>query len=148
MRVRDIEELDNLAISRKLKKRWVGSGSSRVVYALSSRRVIKLAEGEAGIEQNAQEVKISEKYGHTGLLARVIWYHPEYRWIVAEKARKAHRIGLCPAHLTMSRRAGILDIEHIDNWGMIGKRLVLCDYGLNEDIWFVFYAQRRGYCCI
>ena len=144
MRVRDIEGLDNLAISRKLKKRWVGSGSSRVVYALSPRRVIKLAEGEAGIEQNAQEVKISEKYGHTGLLARVIWYHPEYRWIVAERVRKLPEHRTVPEFPRVFNDADIMDTEHVDNWGLLGKRLVLCDYGLNSDIYKIYYGGRFG----
>lgn len=147
MRVRDIEGLSNSEIIRKLRENceWVGSGSSRVVFAISPRRVIKLADSAAGIAQNKREVKISERWGYSGVLARVIWYHPDYSWIVSERAKSLNYMSppnlksSCSFHWKISEKAGIWDIEIVDNWGIIGRRLVLCDYGLSPEIHRIYY---------
>jgi hypothetical protein len=147
MRVRDIDGLSNSEILRKLREscEWVGSGSSRVVFALSPRRVIKIADSAAGIAQNKREVKISERWGYTGVLARVIWYNQDYSWIVSERAKMLNYMNP-PAlkskgatHWKLSEKAEIWDIEIVDNWGIIGRRLVLCDYGLSPAIHRTYY---------
>lgn len=56
-----ISDLGNKAIIKACKDaglQQIGSGSCRVVFALNDRMVIKIALGSAGVEQNANEIRV------------------------------------------------------------------------------------------
>lgn len=79
-------------MNRKLKKmlkgkKLIGIGSTRLVFELSDRKVLKLAVSEKGIESNKTEVSMfiyasSEIREHLGC---IIKYDSKYKWLVMEK---------------------------------------------------------------
>lgn len=68
---------------------FLGSGSARSVYALSTGKVLKLARNlENGLKQNQYEVEFFKKLqGNTNLVAKIYEYDPGYKWIIAEPVR-------------------------------------------------------------
>jgi len=80
----------------------IGVGSSRVVYALSSSKVLKIAKAPAqhsrldatgaGIAQNKAEVELSQNPKAGNVLAKVYDHDEQYRWIVMEIARPLSQI--------------------------------------------------------
>jgi len=68
----------------------LGKGSSRIVFAVSNRYVLKLAIPEAvekGIGQNQSEARIFAGSGSKPVIAAVYAADPQYRWIMSEIAR-------------------------------------------------------------
>lgn len=80
------------SLSREGKMRYakqklakIGAGSSRVVFAVSPTRVLKIAKDEKGMAQNETESDVSS-YGYT-CVAEVFNYDgADYSWIESEKA--------------------------------------------------------------
>lgn len=70
----------------------VGDGSGRLVYLLSSRKVIKIAKNKLGLAQNLAEVEAYRKVesGNSGIYARIFDYDRTrpVKWIVAELVRE------------------------------------------------------------
>lgn len=64
-----------------------GKGSSRIVFKISSKKVIKLARSEKGIAQNHHELESFLSSKDSKLLAKVYDYDPSYMWIVSELVR-------------------------------------------------------------
>lgn len=64
--------------------RLLGQGSSRWVYLLNSKRVLKLSINEKGDEQNKNELKISQNPISQRFAARVLAHAPDMSWIVSE----------------------------------------------------------------
>lgn len=150
MRVRDVKGMTNREIVDKLHNngsKYLGSGSCRVVYAFSPRRAIKLADSLKGIAQNKREVEVSKKHGNTGYFARVIWYEPKYRWVIVERVipwRGQYSFDFDTSEITkFCHKAKIWDTQILFNWGKIGRRNVLCDYGLSPAIFREFYDPFR-----
>lgn len=71
--------------SRELRQ--LGKGSSRVVFLLSSKRVLKLARNDFGLEQNQQEVDLSTDPSVGPIIARVLDYDDKFRWVISELVR-------------------------------------------------------------
>jgi hypothetical protein len=126
----------------------LGSGSKRSVFKISPKRVIKVEKEITKSadphqdrwfgRQNEREVNITNKYGHTGLLANVIWYHPKYIWVISEFASTIKRsIFNCERIEKLVEKSmddfNIGDICYTDArcFGMIDKRIVIIDYGLS-----------------
>lgn len=65
----------------------MGKGSSRITFALSSNKALKIALNEAGISQNKQEVNSFIHYGQTGAIAEIFDYDVSGKWIIAEILR-------------------------------------------------------------
>ncbi len=71
----------------------VGSGSSRKVFILTSRKALKIAassmmrDDKAGIAQNKEEVRFFENPSVRPVVAAVFDHDPEFRWIVSELVR-------------------------------------------------------------
>lgn len=78
---------------RELKKtlrgigaKYVGQGSSRVVYSIGTRYVVKIANGAAGVAQNRTEAKL---FNGTNPMCNVnVLVSPTCRWIIARRASK------------------------------------------------------------
>lgn len=69
---------------------FMGQGSSRLVYRLDSKKVLKLAHDQkhdigAGIEQNKLEARISSQF--PDILSRVFRIHPKGYYMVSELVR-------------------------------------------------------------
>lgn len=69
---------------------FMGKGSSRLVYRLDSKKVLKLAHDQkrdigAGIEQNKLEARISSQF--PDILSRVYRIHPKGYYMVSELVR-------------------------------------------------------------
>lgn len=73
-------------VKDKVKLRFLGSGSSRTVFALDSKRALKLAKNHAGVAQNQAEMSVATD-SHNGLVARIFEYDPKYKWVVSELVR-------------------------------------------------------------
>lgn len=97
----------------------VNSGSSRTVFIIDSKRVLKVVKNLAGKAQNKAEVEIYTKNKESGLFTKVFRWNASYTWIISELVRplkqykefqeltgfdfftmeKAFRIGEMPAML-------------------------------------------------
>ena len=68
--------------------KYLGMGSSRSVYLLSSTKVIKLAKNEAGIAQNAKEVDVYTDPHTRDIVAKIYDFDESYTFIVSELVRE------------------------------------------------------------
>jgi len=69
------------------KLKFLGSGSSRRVYVLSSKSVLKIArhdEYHVGIAQNEAELDVYTNSNTKPIVAKILNYHPKFFWIVSE----------------------------------------------------------------
>lgn len=64
----------------------LGKGSGRVVCDYSADAVLKIAYNKKGIEQNKTEVAVSSKATDCTPIARVLSHHPDYSYILQQKA--------------------------------------------------------------
>lgn len=67
----------------------IGSGSSRIVFALDNNTVIKMAKNEKGIAQNLAELKVFEKAPER--VAKIKWYHPKGYYLIVERCTSLYR---------------------------------------------------------
>ena len=65
----------------------LGAGSSRVVFTLSSRFVLKVAKNDRGIAQNAAEVEIYTNPNSKPIAAAIQEYGDKYHWLISEIVR-------------------------------------------------------------
>lgn len=125
-------------------------GSSRVVYRISKRQVIKVAinGNKPGIAQNKREVFLTKEYGHLGLFANVIWYHPNYDWIISQYAKpllpSAEKNNLaCKLRdrFDIAKKLGVEDVSPgcWFQFGTINKKVVIVDYGASKEILRKYY---------
>lgn len=69
--------------------KYLGRGSSRMVYEIDDEKVLKLAYNSKGVAQNQAEADwMLERYG---IFAEVYDMHPDYLWIEMEKAIPAKK---------------------------------------------------------
>lgn len=66
---------------------FVGAGSSRNVYTLSSRKVLKIATSDKGLGQNEAEVDVFTNPKSKPIVTRIYDYDPNYFWIISELIR-------------------------------------------------------------
>lgn len=67
--------------------RYLGAGTARDVFLLSSRKVLKVAINEAGIAQNERELEISKDPDAVPFVAKVFDAHPKNAWLISELVR-------------------------------------------------------------
>jgi len=76
--------------NNKLTK--LGSGSSRTVYAIDDKKVLKVAKNAKGIAQNEKEYDLGHNdYYIQDLVADVFDAHPQYQWIEMQRAYKVNK---------------------------------------------------------
>ncbi len=83
-------------IVERVGLKYLGQGSSRIVYEFSPTLALKVASNrggrsfERGYAQNSVEVGAWEGCGkpYKDIIARVVDYHPTYFWILQEKIEK------------------------------------------------------------
>ena len=73
-----------VAIAEKAGLYFIGQGSGRAVYALSSKKVLKIAWSTNGEKQNKIETRSSRASKLSKITTRVLDYDPLMRWIVSE----------------------------------------------------------------
>lgn len=66
---------------------YMGEGSSRVVYALSTGKVLKISRDERGLAQTEAEVSVWTNPSTKEVAAQVFDFDPDYNWSVMEIAR-------------------------------------------------------------
>lgn len=68
--------------------KYLGAGSSRIVFELDSTKVIKVAYQDIGQEQNKKEWEFSKNPKLSNVLTKVFEpYEEEFIWIIAEKVK-------------------------------------------------------------
>lgn len=91
-----ISDLNQLSLAKTKKEKllflksnlkYLGKGTSRIVFEFDNETVIKFALNEAGKVQNENEVSTSRNYNH--ITTKVYNIGPDFEWIQTEKARKA-----------------------------------------------------------
>lgn len=65
---------------------FLGLGSSRMTFLLSSKTVLKIATNEAGLAQNKEEVEVSAR--STGFVTKVKRYQNSYFWVVSDLVKE------------------------------------------------------------
>ena len=83
------DDHDDLARYARLNLQRLGSGSSRGVYALTSKRVLKIALNDAGLAQNEAELATFTDPQVKPILAKIFDYDPKNRWLISELVRPA-----------------------------------------------------------
>lgn len=71
--------------AKKNGLRYLGEGSSRSVFVLDSKRVLKIAMNMKGIAQNRTELELS--HDHEAPVARIYQYDTDMWWLVSELVR-------------------------------------------------------------
>ncbi len=66
---------------------FLGKGSSRTVFALSTGKVLKIAEDWLAAGQNKAEVAMFKKLNGTDAVARIYDFDPDFKWIISEPVR-------------------------------------------------------------
>jgi hypothetical protein len=74
-------------LAEKYDLPYMGRGSSRVVYALSTGKVLKISRDEKGIAQTEAEVSVWSNPSTKEVAAQVFDFDPDYNWSVMEIAR-------------------------------------------------------------
>lgn len=62
----------------------IGQGSSRITFALSGDKVLKIALNNAGIGQNEEEVQVYTRLHKNDLVTKIFDFDPKYKWLVSE----------------------------------------------------------------
>ena len=68
----------------------LGEGSSRSVYALTSKKVLKIAKNVKGIAQNNAELQVYTDPATEDVSAKIYDSHDRGRWLVSELVRPIH----------------------------------------------------------
>ena len=84
----DIEESTGMLDYAKEHLRLLGEGSSRAVFYLSNRFVLKIAKNDAGYAQNEAEVEVFTNPATKPIVAKIYDFDPDYAWIVSEVVRE------------------------------------------------------------
>jgi hypothetical protein len=74
-------------VEDEYKLPYLGQGSSRVVYALSTGKVLKIAKTQAGVAQNEAESEVSRNPSTRYIGAKVYESDPNFYWSVMETAQ-------------------------------------------------------------
>ena len=70
--------------------KYIGSGSSRIVFAIDNTKVLKIAKNGKGIAQNEVEYDNSQDYYMGHIFTEIYEFDEDnLQWIVSERARKA-----------------------------------------------------------
>ena len=131
----------------------VGSGAGRNVYDMGNGYVVKVAKNGFGMEQNRNEHHLSLLY-NGNLLARVMSVSDDHRMLVMQAAESIRNMKpvldyfhvgtrkalyFAPELVDLARTHRLVHREFLwpRNWGLIGKRPVIIDYG------FIMRRRRR-----
>lgn len=73
---------------KELGLKELGHGSSRTVFLISPKKVLKVGWGEKGLAQNEAEVEVATNPATKNIVTRIFDYDPKYQWLVSEFVRE------------------------------------------------------------
>ncbi len=140
-------------ISSNIKKglyRQIGKGSGRIVYDLDNGQVIKAAMNVKGVAQNIEEYRVSS-IDRSNLFARIYDVSDDYQYLVMDKAENVTDISDVWNYFgvtgnnelfqnfrlrNLSEKYNLLiwDFGRAVNWGIIGGKPVIIDYGFTRRV--------------
>lgn len=140
---------------RQKKYSFIGAGSGRSVFDLEDGYVVKVAKNMRGFAQNKVEVHISSD-DRTNLFAKITDVSDDFRLLVMEKAALINHISDVWKHFEVKTKREFWGLESIQyvisehdllfvdlcrpvNWGMIGERPVIIDYGFTSAVKRKYY---------
>jgi hypothetical protein len=138
--------------------RYIGKGSGRVVFDLGNGKVVKAAKNIKGIAQNIEEFRIA-MVDDSGLFARVWDVSEDYRYLIMDKAERIRDISHVWDYFDVNNNDGLFhvmklqmvsekynllihDFGRVVNWGLIGGRPMIIDYGFTRQVRRRFYTAR------
>lgn len=65
----------------------IGAGSSRIVYILSGKKVLKIAKNEKGFAQNEQEFNVFSDPDSKNIVAKIFDHADDFSWLISELTR-------------------------------------------------------------
>lgn len=76
-------------IEKDVGLRKLGQGSARIVFALDSKRALKMARNQRGLAQNQAELDVMTDPAAQNVFARIFSYDPspDCKWLVSELVR-------------------------------------------------------------
>lgn len=90
----EMEKLRNWPWTQRLSYVWfelglpqIGKGSSRVVFRLDSKRVLKMAINNKGLAQNQAEIDVVTNPKLSPIFAKIYDYGSDYSWLISELVR-------------------------------------------------------------
>ncbi|MHB1314186.1 MAG: hypothetical protein ACYCX2_01725 [Christensenellales bacterium] len=153
-------EVDFEWIQAGIEKRafaYIGTGSARTVYDLNNGTVVKAAKNKRGVAQNRAEYRIS-KADESNLLAKTLHISLDHRYLIMEKAgpvdgfhevldyfrvQSSRQLFSLDRFRSLRRNHALLlnDFRRPANWGVIGGRYVIVDYGFTDDVRRRYYRM-------
>lgn len=138
--------------------RYIGKGSGRVVFDLGNGKVVKAARNIKGIAQNYEEFRIAMA-DDSGLLARIWDVSDDYRYLIMDKAERVRDMSQVWNYFSVKSNSELYQISSIRyiaekynllindfgravNWGEIGGRPMIIDYGFTRQVRRKYYASR------
>lgn len=163
MTLQDLLSISNESEFRDTCKDYlfqIGSGTSRDVYRLNSKQVIKVAKHDLGYTQNASECDVFNTYGGLELFNEITNSAKSYLWVIQPTATPLksddidfQKIVELIYHIEQSKEYhtdngflnklyGFLkntewrflkDFKKHDSFGRVGNELRIIDYGMNNE---------------
>lgn len=171
MTLQDLLSISNESEFRDACKDYlfqIGSGTSRDVYRLNSKQVIKVAKHDLGYTQNASECDTYNTYGGLGLFNEITNNAKSYLWVIQPLAIPLestdeyfqHIIDLVQ-HIENSKEYStdsvflkkvydflietewkyLRDICKADSWGRVNNELRIIDYGMNNEAFEDYFVK-------
>jgi hypothetical protein len=138
--------------------RYLGKGSGRAVFDLGNGKVVKAAKNIRGIAQNFEEFRIAMS-DDSGLLARIWDVSEDYRFLIMDKAERIRDMSRVWNFFRVGSNSELYQVKGIQdfaethnllindfgraaNWGEIGGRPVIIDYGFTRQVRKRYYISR------
>lgn len=132
---KDIQGYDMSKLCFNLGFDCLGEGSSRLVYAINKKCVIKIATSKAGLAQNRAEAKICNHPKSKGRVTRVLRVGSNFGWLIVERVDKHLRDHAWRCNWTATREHCFnygygkdFDLKEVEI-GILNGRKVAVDYG-------------------
>jgi hypothetical protein len=131
---------------RNGKFKYLGRGAGRHVFDMGDGRVVKVARNEFGYDQNKTEYALSLAY-KGDLFAKVISVSEDHRLLIMQAAKWVSNLAPVLKYYNVRSTKELFDVPEVfalirnhrlvareflrpRNWGFIGGRPVIIDYGI------------------
>lgn len=145
----------------------IGNGTSRSVYQLDSKQVIKVARNVWGYTQNASECNTFKTYGGLGLFNEITISADSYLWVIQplatpisnndtrfneivklvksveqskEYATNDEFLQKFHKFLIETKWKFMRDFSKRDSWGFVNNELRILDYGMNNEAYKEYFG--------
>lgn len=96
---KSLDDLDKILNYASNRLELLGSGSSRAVYALTAKKVLKIATNEAGLAQNEEEINVYTNPKSKPLMTKIYDSDKDFTWLTSELAQPCEDNGQIEKHL-------------------------------------------------